>query len=91
MAEKFVHQGAVSSEATWPRTAVCIYSGEKEIYETTSKYWNEDKQLELNFRFMQKDCKCKECMRKRADRVRLQEALRKEQDDDGLRALMGYV
>ena len=89
MAEKFVHQGAVSSEATWPRAALCIYSGETRTYETTSKYWNEEKQKELNFRFMQKDCECKSCTSKRADRERLKMALQREQDDDGLRALMG--
>lgn len=90
MAEKFVHQGAVSSEATYPRTAVCIYSGETNTYETTSKYWNEEKQRNLNFKFMQKDCKCGKCIRMRFDRERLKEALRREQDDDGL-AAMGCI
>lgn len=90
MAEIFVHQGAVSSEATYPRKAVCIYSGETRLYDTTSKYWNEEKQNSLNFAFMAKDCMCRECIRMRADKARLRAALERDQNDDGLRA-MGWA
>ncbi len=87
MAERFVHQGALSEEATFPRKAKCIYSGKERMYDTPSKYWNEDRQMALNERFMKYDCDCKECTRKRDDRKRLIEALKRDNDEAGLRAL----
>ena len=87
MPEKSIHHGASSEEATYLRIARCIYSGNEKMYDTASKYWNEDKQNNLNARFMKYDCQCKRCKERREDRQELIAALERDNDTDGLRAL----
>lgn len=81
------HEGAVSSQATFPRTAVCIYSGNRQLYELTTRYWNEDKQLALDFKYMRESCDCNSCRGKREDRRKIRAALEREADSRGMKAL----
>jgi hypothetical protein len=87
MAEKFKHSGASSGSETYIRIARCLYSGQEGMYDTPSKYWNEDKQVNLNIKFMKNDCTCETCREKRKEREKLIAAMRRDNDTDGLRAL----
>lgn len=84
------HEGALSQDATYTRVARCIYSGNTRLYDTTSKYWNEEKQQSLNFKFMREECNCQECEEKRSSRARLKAALERDECSDGL-AAMGWI
>ena len=84
------HEGALSQDATFTRVARCIYSGNTKMYDLTSRYWNEDKQQALNFKFMREACNCKECEDYRSSRARLKAALERDQCSDGL-AAMGWI
>lgn len=83
------HQGAASDNITYTRVAKCYYSSETKLYETNSKYWSEEKQENLNMKFMRNDCQCQRCKTMRTDRMKTIRALQRDQDDAGLQA-MGY-
>lgn len=82
------HMGASSGELeSRMRTALCIYSGKTRGYDVVGKTWSEERQAALNQKFMNKDCDCQYCSRKRKDRQRLAEALRRDHNTAGLRLL----
>lgn len=89
MAQKFRHQGASSGNTTYFRTAKCIYSGEKKLYDLSGKEWTRKDQDNLDMRFMQRDCQCKNCVYERKRRAKLVRALMESDSTESLRAL-GY-
>ncbi|MCR5703733.1 MAG: hypothetical protein K6G85_03845 [Eubacterium sp.] len=82
------HMGASSGEQeSRMRTALCIYSGKTRVYDVVGKTWSEEKQADLNQKFMNRDCECQYCTRNRKDRQRLVEALQRDHDSAGLKAI----